>query len=694
MKLSKASIGGLVKPWNGKTQKDAPYQELITFLGVRTLYYLQHQEERTDLLIMLDEETGNLLQIPGGYGSENGTKKIARLVDQKMRELPEAPAIQGPLALNLEWLGERLKLNDTEKGILALAALIQKDSILNSFYSYLDDLRLPRLENLLAFLLSKPRTLIHEAIGPKGMLQQSRLITLGEDYALQMREPMANLLLKRYPNPNELFGQFYGKSQPATLQLKDFGHLKSELPLLRKLVKRAVQTERQGINILLYGAPGTGKTELARALAADLGFCLYDVKIMDEEDNPLSGPDRFGAYALMQKTIARQGNTLIIFDEVEDVFPSPSFWSFLEGKRQTQHKAWTNRLLEENPVPSIWIANAIDGIDPAYRRRFTWEMEMGTPPKPVRQRILAHHLDKLPVSEEWIAQTAKDGNLLPGHVERAVKVLQLVQTKNPKENEKILEQMLRNGRNGGKAKEGLPEGYDLSYVNADQDLHSLAEGIQKHGEARLLFYGAPGTGKTAFVQYLSEHLEKPLRSYTASDLLGPFVGQTEDNIARLFEEASDESIVFLDEADSFLQIRAQADRHWEITQVNELLQRMERFQGILICATNRKEGMDPAVMRRFDLQVEFLPMNYQQRLDIIHSALERMGLQPKTKEEETFLQKVVLTKEGITPGEVGKLLRHNRFHPCQTFEEAMTRIENITGQIHQFSKNFGFSGIR
>ncbi|MCE5360996.1 MAG: hypothetical protein JJ714_08475 [Acidithiobacillus sp.] len=104
--------------------------------------------------------------------------------------------------------------------------------------------------------------------------------------------------------------------------------------------------------------------------------------------------------------------------------------------------------------------------------------------------------------------------------------------------------------------------------------------------------------------------------------------------------------------------------------------------------------MDPAVMRRFDLQVEFLPLNFQQRLEILKLALERMGLQPKTKEEEALLRKVLAKKEGITPGEVGKLLRQHRFHPTQTFEEVLARIENITDQNSQSSlKSFGFVGL-
>ncbi len=317
-------------------------------------------------------------------------------------------------------------------------------------------------------------------------------------------------------------------------------------------------------------------------------------------------------------------------------------------------------------------------------------MEIGTPPKQVRQKILAHHLDRLPVSKEWIAQTAKDAGIVPGHVERAARVLQLVYTKDKKENENVLAQMLSNGRKKTKATEGLPEGYDLAYVNADQDLCALAEGLRKRGEARLLFYGAPGTGKTGFARYLSEHLERPLQTYTAADILGSYVGETERNIARIFDGAEADSILFLDEADSFLQIRSEAERHWEITQVNELLQRIERFTGVLICATNRKEGLDPAVLRRFDLQVEFLPLNYDQRLQIIQATLESMGLHTESEAENAAIQKTAQMTEGLVPGDMAILRRRKEINEYQSATSALLDIKNISNDKSRSFRHFGF----
>ena len=122
---------------------------------------------------------------------------------------------------------------------------------------------------------------------------------------------------------------------------------------------------------------------------------------------------------------------------------------------------------------------------------------------------------------------------------------------------------------------------------------------------RIFLHGPPGTGKTAFVHYLGLTLEKPVLVKNASDLLRPYVGQTEMEIAGMFREAEDqEAILFVDEVDSFLRDRQQAHRSWEVTQVNELLGQMERFKGLFVCATNLRENLDAAVFRRFDFKIK------------------------------------------------------------------------------------------
>ena len=122
----------------------------------------------------------------------------------------------------------------------------------------------------------------------------------------------------------------------------------------------------------------------------------------------------------------------------------------------------------------------------------------------------------------------------------------------------------------------------------------------------ILLFGPPGTGKTEFVKYLGRELDRRVVVVKGSDLLSKWVGESEQNIAKAFRRAEAEhAILFFDEVDGLLQDRANATRSWEITQVNELLQQMENFDGIMVAATNFSKNLDPATMRRFTFKLEF-----------------------------------------------------------------------------------------
>ena len=99
----------------------------------------------------------------------------------------------------------------------------------------------------------------------------------------------------------------------------------------------------------------------------------------------------------------------------------------------------------------------------------------------------------------------------------------------------------------------------------------------------------------------------------ASDIQSPYVGETEMRIADMFSEAhSEQAILFLDEADTFLQDRQHALRSWEFSQVNEMLVQMEHYRGIFICSTNLIHTLDKASLRRFTAKIQFDYLSVEQ----------------------------------------------------------------------------------
>jgi len=155
--------------------------------------------------------------------------------------------------------------------------------------------------------------------------------------------------------------------------------------------------------------------------------------------------------------------------------------------------------------------------------------------------------------------------------------------------------------------------YDVSYLNTSVDIPQLIQGLQRTACGNLCFYGAPGTGKTALAAHIAEELGKPLLSKRASDILGMYVGQSEKNIAAMFEQAKrEDAVLLLDEADSLLRDRRGAQQSWQVSQVNEMLVQMENFDGLFICSTNLMDNLDQASLRRFAMKVRFDYLNAEQ----------------------------------------------------------------------------------
>ena len=124
----------------------------------------------------------------------------------------------------------------------------------------------------------------------------------------------------------------------------------------------------------------------------------------------------------------------------------------------------------------------------------------------------------------------------------------------------------------------------------------------------LLFFGSPGTGKTACAEALAHELGKPLLVASYAQIQNSFVGMTEKNIVKVFGQAKAHDAVLLwDEADAMFSDRDSAFSNYAVREVNVLLQELERFEGICVLATNREMVLDKALERRISVKVEFKP---------------------------------------------------------------------------------------
>ncbi|MBO4520561.1 MAG: ATP-binding protein [Alphaproteobacteria bacterium] len=417
------------------------------------------------------------------------------------------------------------------------------------------------------------------------------------------------------PDPTALMTSFYfqpfkgiddiksfliGKSLSATLLPEDFKHI-SQKQDAAMILSAALKKREKGINFLFYGCPGTGKTEFAKMLAQQVSASLYSIG-EPENTNDDDYDERYEKLLRNRILLKKEKNAVFLIDEADDL---------LECYKSDKLKI--NRLLENNPQPTIWILNNTKYMDKAYLRRFTYAIHFKTPDQEALTDIWQKNLEKnhLPATNEISASFAKKYSVPPSFVETAVKSAKLVNGGLEKVGQMldILQEAYDNGKKAPQKRE--PEAataFNPDLLNTDIDLKLLTNrliGLKKLNFS-LCLYGVSGTGKSSYARYLGDALQIPVLKKRCSDLISMYVGQTEENIADAFMEASAKgALLVFDEADSFLQDRESAVRSWEITQVNEMLTQMESNPLPFVCTTNLMDKLDKASLRRFTFKVRY-----------------------------------------------------------------------------------------
>lgn len=592
-------------------------------------------------------------------------KNFAR---QSEKNLPTF--LPSPLQQNIDKLAALAGLSEVDCKILAFAVMLKNHQLLDCAADTLGKISTSDLLRVLSQLLDVPESDIRSSLSPLGLLSKSGLLALDRsgDFNISgkfelLSYTFADTIYTADAEPVFLLRDVVTPATPPQLQWHDYDHVAELMQILCSYMGKAVIQRRKGINILIYGYPGTGKSQLARVLAADLKRELFEVAFADEEGDSVSGERRLRAYRAAQCFFAHR-DALLVFDEAEDVLGGADLFDL--GRTQSR-KAWINRTLEDNPVPALWLSNDVDTIDPAVIRRFDIVIELPIPSRKHRSRILQKLCGNM-LSDTDINVFAQSDALSPAVVENSATIVNSIKSELSVQNLPHVIKLLTNSTlkaQGHKpiAKStftALPLMYDPVLVNCDTDPIKLAQGIKNATSARLCLLGKPGTGKTAYVHWVAQELDKPIIIKKASDLLGMYVGQTEQRIAQAFVQAEEEDAVLLiDEVDSVLQDRRTARASWEVTMVNEMLKQMEAFEGIFFASTNLMENLDQAALRRFDLKLRFNYLTPTQSTSLLKRYCAQLELESPGSDALT----TVAAMKVLTPGDFMTVSRQHRFSP-------------------------------
>ena len=513
--------------------------------------------------------------------------------------LPATPDRKGQVGAISEKIADSFRLKEAERDVLRLfvgaMSLPVLDDLMDevtglNHYQDLNRANFPAL----ALLLGCPAEEVERAFNRESPLMLNGLFDMDGNGEIGVSTPLKRMVNQPRQAGRDVKSLVLEEKTKARLTPANFEHLAKEFADLAKLLRNGLNGREPGLNVILYGPAGSGKTEMAKTLAAEIKADLYPISETSTESKPSA---RLSELLMARALLAGDPKAILLLDEAEDLL---DIW---------HTKIFFNRLLENNKTPAIWITNHIRDFDETYLRRFFHLLEVKTPPASARARIWRGELarNNVEMADEEIDRLAKNYDMPPSFAVSAIRAAKLMEDNGAIERNLNSMHYAITGRRKPNRDQNKVK-FNPALLNTDTDLAKLTERIVSGQSLNfsLCLFGAPGTGKSEYVRHLAERMGLDVLHKRASDLLSMWVGETEKNIAAAFQEAEEEKkFLIFDEAESFLLDRSSAHRSWEVTQVNEMLTWLEGHPYPLACTSNLKDRLDPAAISRFTFKVKY-----------------------------------------------------------------------------------------
>lgn len=615
---------------------------------------------KADVSVGADEANAGNLSITKAELVKQIRNRLKQLVKQGI-------AVNAPLYANLSELADSFALTESDQEILALKIVMYMHPAFKAFLNeHWPDASDDGLYDYLHLLTVRPIADIENSLAANSPLQKLGWLSINPltsdiDERLALSPVIFNALSQARDQADSILNLFFNTVPPSNLTLTSTAQLQQELAVIKPYLQAALETKQAGVNILIHAGAGAETLDLVNLMIQSIGASLVKINDISLDGQPMVQQNRLFACQLTQAYLNRQpGNQVILIDAAESLFAQRDDWMGLDDDNNLNiiDETCLLRQLHTNPVPILWVFNKSVGLAPHIFKHFAYTWEVNKIPVNLRRQLIEQATDSLNLNPQWLNQLAKQTDIQLEQISGAAAVAKLTSQKSTLNNEKLMLDTLNArrrlyGQSPVQSPVNNQTGYDLKFTNTSIQLPELISGLSQSPRGNFCFYGAPGTGKTAFAHHIAEQLGMPLLIKRASDLIDKYIGESEKNMARMFAEAQQkDAILLLDEADSLLGDRRDAIRRWEVSQVNEMLTQMECFTGIFICTTNLMEKLDAASLRRFDFKVKFGYLDPDQRWELFVQESGRMGASlPSDAEALSALKQRVQRLTQLTPGD-------------------------------------------
>ncbi|MFH0822184.1 MAG: AAA family ATPase [Pseudomonadota bacterium] len=562
-----------------------------------------------------------------------GSNLIPTLRESLERRLDEL-SYQGPSVVESRFLEIQrvFRLTDHERSVLELLFIYERYDEVSSFFDDVKALEF-RGRRFLAAALDMTMNELEKAL--KGKLATTGLIQFKYSSISPELQSIEAFILD--PHAEEVNNPWYREIEPEDVPLSHHFVDPSITDHMLKLL--AVDPwKASSTHILIFGPPGCGKTTYAHGLCRQLGIPSWEIK--SGKDSTVR--EMVGAIWATINTKAEQG--VIICDDCDKLVNSYGIWRSLG---ESVDKRIAHDILEHPGVKMIWICNDIDDVEPSVMRRFSYSIRFKPFERRQRKTFFANILDQYGVrrlmeDEDLTRIAVRFTELSPGMAETAVRKGAEIASDAPDFTRAVLlgieahhERVTgkKTAMRTGYATDGIiVEGLNVDFLGGSQGLldhirlvdRKLREpGCDPHFRFSACFFGVSGAGKSALARHVAAVLDREIIAVRAGDILDMYVGQNERNLRRVFDKARDGgAVLIMDELDALSWSRGRAHHSWESSLTSELLQALESFWGgIFIGTTNRLEDLDPAILRRFSLKVQFLHLTPDQNLLLYQNVL-------------------------------------------------------------------------